>query len=76
MDLVNLAVIGDRLNKQFSRHLDEPISPLTPYDWWKRTKKGTITEPMPNPVSFINGRPVFRYADVMRWFIRYRGIGR
>lgn len=75
VDLVNLANMAERLNQTFARHLETPISNLTPYDWWKRTKSGAISDPLPKPIIFLAGRPMFRYSDVMRWFIGYRGIG-
>ena len=75
VELVNLANMAEKLNQTFARHLDNPISKLTPYDWWKRTKADTISNPLPKPVAIIAGRPMFRYSDIMRWFISYRGIG-
>lgn len=83
LDTVILSEMADRLNKEFARHLDGPISKLTPYDWWDRSKAGTISLPMPKPITYANrggvargtvgDRPVFRWSDVVRWYIKYRG---
>lgn len=74
-DTVILADMADRLNAQFAKHLDEPIKETTPYDWWKRTKQEDISEPLPKPIDMIGRTPVFRWTDIMRWFIRYKGVG-
>lgn len=75
-DHIILGDMADRLNKQFGRHLDEPIASTTPYSWWKRHKKGDLPEPMPTPLWFVGRSPVFRWGDIVRWFIRYKGIGK
>jgi hypothetical protein len=72
---VTLGEMADRINSQFSRHLDSPISQRTPYDWWKRTKTGDISEPMPKPVVIVGRSPLFRWSDIIGWFVRYHGIG-
>ena len=76
VDQVILSEMADRLNTQFERYLDEPIPQTTPYDWWKRTKLGTISEPLPIPIAKLGRSPVFRYGDIVRWFISYKGIAR
>lgn len=73
---VTLNELADRINVQFERYLDEPISPRTPYDWWKRSKNGLISETMPKPVIIVGRSPVFRWSDIMAWFVRYKGIGK
>lgn len=76
VDQVILSRMADRLNSQFARYLDEPIPQTTPYDWWKRTKLGTISEPLPVPVVMLGRSPVFRWGDIVRWFITYKGIAK
>lgn len=73
---VMLSEMANRLNKQFAKQLDEPISQRTPYDWWKRSKTGDISEPMPKPIGIYGRSPVFRYSDILTWFIRYKGVGK
>ena len=85
LDTVILSEMADRLNVEFARHLDKPISKVTPYDWWKRSKAGKLSLPMPNPIAYANeggvargtvgDRPIFRWNEIVRWFIRYRGVG-
>ena len=72
---ITLAEMADKLNATFGRYLDEPISDRTPYDWWKRTKRGDITEPLPKPVIVVGRSPVFRESEIIPWFVRYKGIG-
>lgn len=73
---ITLAEMADKINGKFDRWLDEPISHMTPYDWWKRTKNGDISEPLPKPVMVVGRSPVFRWSEIMPWFVRYKGIGR
>lgn len=72
--LVTLADMADKLNEKYGPLLEEPISNTTPYDWWKRTKRRDISEPLPKPVMVVGRSPVFRWTEIMPWFIRYRGI--
>lgn len=73
---VTLAEMADRLNEQFGQYLEQPIHPRSPYDWWKRTKAENISEPLPHPVMLIGRTPVWRWPDIVAWFIRYKGVGK
>lgn len=75
-DTVYLSNMAEKLNEQFGKHLDAPIARMTPYDWWKRTQRGDISEPLPKPIEIYGRSPVWRYNDIVRWFIRYRGVGK
>lgn len=72
---ITLAQMADKINDQFGKYLDEPVSHMTPYDWWKRTKDQTISEPLPAPVLVVGRSPVFRWTEILPWFVRYKGIG-
>lgn len=72
---VMLNEMAGQLNEQFARYLDRPVASHTPYDWWKRTKNGDISEPLPKPIIVVGNSPVFRWNEIIAWFVRYRGIG-
>ena len=73
---ITLAEMSKKLNSMFLAHLDEPISELTPYDWWKRTKLGEISEPLPKPLMIVGRSPVFKWSEIVAWFVRYKGLAK
>lgn len=67
---VILAEMASRLSEELN--LDPPVAPLTPYDWWKRTKHEAISIPMPVPVRMVGRSPVFLWRDIKRWYPAYK----
>lgn len=64
-----LSEMAEFLNDYFSKQ--ELLNDFTPYDWWKRHKKGTISTPMPNPVRMVGSGPLFRATDIVKWYKVY-----
>lgn len=65
---VILAEMAERLSEEF----DTQIAQLTPYDWWKRSKKDAIAITMPAPIRYVGRSPVFLWRDIRRWYIAYK----
>lgn len=65
---VILSEMAERLSDEFGIS----IAALTPYDWWKRTKKEEISIPMPQPIRWVGRSPMFLWRDIRRWFVAYK----
>lgn len=65
-----LSEMAERLNEEFE--VDPRIAPLTPYDWWKRTKAETISIPLPQPIREVGRSPLFLWRDIKRWYPAYK----
>ena len=65
--------MAPRINRDLGLEGDSAIGERTPYDWWKRTKAGSIDPPMPPPV--IPGRyPVWIYSRVLSWYRKFKRV--
>ena len=74
---VGLFQMAERLTAHFQ--LEEPIQYRTPFGWWKYTKLGTISLPMPSPRAIIRAKggrptPVWRWREVVAWYAGYAGV--
>lgn len=68
---VILSEMAARLSEEFK----VPIATLTPYDWWKRSKKDQISIPMPLPIRWVGRSPVFLWRDIRRWYAAFKDAG-
>ena len=74
---VALFQMADRLTAHFE--LEEPIQYRTPFGWWKYTKAGSISLPMPSPRTIIRAKggrptPVWRWREIVQWYAGYAGV--
>jgi hypothetical protein len=67
-----LSEMADRLTEDLD--LEDPIQHMTPYDWWKRNKKGDLSLAMPTPIRYVGRSPVFLWRDIKRWYVAFKDL--
>lgn len=74
---IGLFQMAERLTAHFD--LEDPIQYMTPFGWWKYTKSGGISLPMPDPRAIIRAKggrptPVWRWSEIVSWYSGYAGV--
>ena len=64
-----LSEMSQFINEYFDKKA--PLTEFTPYDWWRRHKAGRLSTPMPKPIRMVGMGPLFRAADIVKWYRVY-----